>query len=156
MQHFSFSVWLTFFSKCAQGPLCCHKWQNTLIPCRSSVSCSVVSDSVIPWTTARQDPLSMGFSRQGYWSGLPCPSPNHFLWLNNIPLCIFVCAQSLSHVQLSAAPGTVAHQAPLSMEFSRQEYWGGFAISYSRGSSRPRDRTHISCISYTGRQVLYH
>ena len=26
----------------------------------------------------------------------------------------------------------------------------------SRGSSRPRDRTHISCISCTGRQVLYH
>ena len=25
------------------------------------------------WTAARQAPLSMGFSRQGYWSGLPCP-----------------------------------------------------------------------------------
>ena len=31
-------------------------------------------------------------------------------------------AQSLS---LFAAPWTVAHQAPLSMEFSRQEYWSG-------------------------------
>ena len=30
---------------------------------------------VIPWTVARQAPLSMGFSRQEYWSGLPCPSP---------------------------------------------------------------------------------
>ena len=29
----------------------------------------------------------------------------------------------LSHVQLFAAPRTVAHQTPLSMEFSRQEYW---------------------------------
>ena len=28
-----------------------------------------------PWTVARQAPLSMGFSRQKYWSGLPCPSP---------------------------------------------------------------------------------
>ena len=28
-----------------------------------------------PWTVALQDPLSMGFSRQEYWSGLPCPSP---------------------------------------------------------------------------------
>jgi len=27
-----------------------------------------------PWTVAHQAPLSMGFSRQGYWSGLPCPS----------------------------------------------------------------------------------
>ena len=31
----------------------------------------------------------------------------------------------LSHVQLFATPWTVAHQAPLSMEFSRQEYWSG-------------------------------
>ena len=28
-----------------------------------------------PWTTADQAPLSMGFSRQEYWSGLPFPSP---------------------------------------------------------------------------------
>ena len=28
-----------------------------------------------PWTVARQAPLSMGFSRQEYQSGLPCPSP---------------------------------------------------------------------------------
>ena len=28
-----------------------------------------------PWTVARQTPLSMGFSRQEYWSGLPFPSP---------------------------------------------------------------------------------
>ena len=28
-----------------------------------------------PWTAARQAPLSMGFSRQEYWSGLPCPPP---------------------------------------------------------------------------------
>ena len=28
-----------------------------------------------PWTVARQAPLSMGFSRQEYWSGLPLPSP---------------------------------------------------------------------------------
>ena len=29
-------------------------------------------------------------------------------------------------------------------------------ISYSRGSSQPRDRTHASCISYLGREVPYH
>ena len=28
-----------------------------------------------PWTVACQAPLSMGFSRQEYWSGLPCPPP---------------------------------------------------------------------------------
>ena len=30
---------------------------------------------MIPWTVALQAPLSMGFSRQEYWSGLPCPPP---------------------------------------------------------------------------------
>ena len=30
---------------------------------------------VAPWTVAYQAPLSMGFSRQEYWSALPCPSP---------------------------------------------------------------------------------
>ena len=35
-----------------------------------------------------------------------------------------MCA-SLSDVQLLATPWTVAHQAPLSMEFSRQEHWSG-------------------------------
>ena len=33
---------------------------------------------VTPWTVARQAPLSMGFSRQEYWSGLPCPPPGDF------------------------------------------------------------------------------
>ena len=35
-----------------------------------------MSDSfATPWTVARQAPLSMGFPRQEYWSGLPYPSP---------------------------------------------------------------------------------
>ena len=37
---------------------------------------SVMSDSVVtPWTIACQAPLSMGFPRQEYWSGLPFPFP---------------------------------------------------------------------------------
>ena len=31
--------------------------------------------SVTLWTVAHQAPLSMGFSGQEYWSGLPCPPP---------------------------------------------------------------------------------
>ena len=34
-----------------------------------------MSDSVTPWTVARQTPLPMGFSRQEYWSRLPFPPP---------------------------------------------------------------------------------
>ena len=37
-------------------------------------------------------------------------------------MCVF------SHVQLFADPWTVVHQAPLSMEFSKQEYWSGWPI----------------------------
>ena len=33
----------------------------------------------LPWTVAHQAPLSMGFSRQEYWSGLPCPPPGDLL-----------------------------------------------------------------------------
>ena len=36
--------------------------------------------------------------------------------------------KSLNHVRLFATPWTVAYQAPLSMGFSRQEYWSGLPI----------------------------
>ena len=36
---------------------------------------SVVSDSAMLWTVARQAPVSMGFSKQESWSGLPRPPP---------------------------------------------------------------------------------
>ena len=39
------------------------------------LSCSVMSDSATLWAVALQAPLSMGFSRQGYWSALPFPPP---------------------------------------------------------------------------------
>ena len=42
-------------------------------------------------------------------------------------VCKFMCmhAPSLSHFQLFATPRTVAHQAPLSIAFFRQEHWNG-------------------------------
>ena len=39
-----------------------------------------------------------------------------------------VITQSLSHVPLFVAPWTVAHQASLSVDFSRQEYWSGLPL----------------------------
>ena len=38
-------------------------------------ACPVMSDSATLWTIAHQAPLSMGFSRQEYWSWLPFPPP---------------------------------------------------------------------------------
>ena len=40
-------------------------------------------------------------------------------------MCVCAPAQALSHLQLFVTALTVAHQAPLSMEFYRQEYWSG-------------------------------
>ena len=52
-------------------------WYIYLSPYRYVHVCSVVSDSETPWTVARQDPLSMGFPRQEYWSGFSFPSPGN-------------------------------------------------------------------------------
>ena len=52
-------------------------------------------------------------------------------------VCVCVCAQLLSCVQLFATHGLVAHQAPLSMGFSRQEYWSG--LPFPPPGDLPRD-----------------
>ena len=46
---------------------------------RSNQSILKISSGTIPWTAARQAPLSMGSSRQEYWRGLPIPSPGSWL-----------------------------------------------------------------------------
>ena len=63
--------------------------------------------------------------------------------------------QSLSHLQWFAALWTVAHQAPLSMEFSRQEYWNGLrfpspGIFPTQGSNLglPHCRQILYCLSH--------
>ena len=47
------------------------------------------------------------------------------------------CSHSLSHVRLFATPWTVAHQAPLSMGLSRQEYWSGLPFPPPGDASNP-------------------
>ena len=68
-------------------------------------------------------------------------------------VCVCVCVQSLSCVQLLETPWTVAHQAPLSMGFLRQEYWSGLPFP-SPGD--PPNPGMSSCISCIGRWILYH
>ena len=110
------------------------------------VSHSVVFNSATLWTLARQVPLSMGFPRQEYWSGLSFPSPGDLpntgiearsLALQESPSeppgkslvkwhthnwnseLIFSSVQSLSCVQLFAIPWTTAYQASLSITKSQ-------------------------------------
>ena len=58
-----------------------------------------------------------------------------------------VKVKSLSHVQLLATPWTVAYQAPLSMRFSRQEYWSGFPLLHML-SPKIMTKPHIISLSH--------
>ena len=68
------------------------------------------------------------------------------LLLTELCVCVCVC-ESVSHVRLFATPWTVARQAPLSMEFSRQEYWSGLLLPSPGESSWPKCRTWVSCVA---------
>ena len=66
-----------------------------------------------------------------------------------------VCMLSrFSRVRLSANLWTVALQDSLFVGFSRQEYWSGLPCPSPGQSSRPRDRTPVSCISCTADQFF--
>ena len=71
----------------------------------------------------------------------------------DLGVCMLSC---FSPVQLFVTLWSIACQAPLSMGFSRQEYWSGIAMPSSGGSSRPRDGTRVSYVSCIGKRVLYH
>ena len=112
-------------------------------------------------TVACQAPLSMGFSRQGYWLLLlllsrfsrvrlcrrrqpsrlrhPWDSPgkNTGVGCHFLLQCMKVKVKSLSRVRLFATPGTVACQAPLSTGFSRQGYWSGWLFPSPRDLPNP-------------------
>ena len=73
------------------------------------------------------------------------------MWTRPLSLC---CENS--RVQLFMAPWTIVHQASLSMEFSRQEYWSGLPFPISEHLPDPEIEPSISCIFCTGRQIPYH
>ena len=63
-----------------------------------------------------------------------------------------VAAYSLCHVRLFATPWTVAHQAPLSMGFSRPESWSGWPFPSPGDLPDPGiEPSLLHC-----RQILYH
>ena len=62
------------------------KWKEKV----KSLSC--VQLLATPWTAAHQAPLSVGFSRQEYWSGLPLPSMTNLLLLLSRFSRVWLCA----------------------------------------------------------------
>ena len=55
----------------------------------------------------------------------------------SLPMWPWSEVKSLSRVRLFATPWTVTYQAPLSMEFSRQEYWSGLPFPSPEGIPNP-------------------
>ena len=87
------------------------------------------------WTVACQAPLSMGFSRQEYCTGLPCPPPG------NLPNpALLQCRWTFYHLSGQGSPKTPD--------------W--VAYPFSRGTSRPRNQTSVSCTagSWATREAL--
>ena len=81
-----------------------------------------------------------------------------YVYLVCLCVCMFLYVLSRSVVSDSATPWTVAHQTPLSMGFSRQEYWSGLPFPTPGDLLGPETEptSLVSCVSCTGRQILYH
>ena len=90
---------------------------------RSLLSCEVVSNSfATPWTVARPAPLSMGFSRQQHWRGLPFPSPGDLLDPGTEPLSPAwqVGSLPLSHL---GSPRRLLVMSKVTHEFNNVILW---------------------------------
>ena len=124
-------------------PLGLHCWL-TLSTTRVPTDLSFLSLSAHPLSFAirpePQPPLTLA---------QPCPLPaSIFLYYTEVcslPWWLAACVLShFSRIQFFVTLWTVAHEASVSMGFSRQEHeW--VAVPSFRGSSLPRDRTCISC-----------
>ena len=139
---------------------------------------SVMSDSLQSYGLQPTRLLCpQGFSRQEYWSGLPCPSPGDLpapgieptspmspTLADSLPPASpeKPCrqqsqCQSLSHVQLSETPWTISRQAPLSMAFSRQEYYSllqGIFLTQGSNWGLLHCRWILSCLSPQGSIIV--
>ena len=114
------------------------------------------------WTVACQAPLSMGFSRQEYWSRLPFSPPGDlsdpgsepaspegrffYCWATSkaIYIALVFCCAVFSHIWLFVNPWTTAHQARLSVGILQARILEWVSMPSSRGPSQPRDRTQVS------------
>ena len=132
-------------SFCQINP-CCSLDRLSPNPCcevmhmMSSFSCVQLFATLC--TIACQAPLSLGFPRQEYWSGLPFPPPGYLPDPGIQPASpalaggafpsehqgSLLLLSRFSRVRLSATPRTVAYQSPLSVGFSRQESWSGLPL----------------------------
>ena len=89
------------------------------------------------WTVAREAPLSMGFSRQECWSGLPFPSRGIFPTQGLTPISYVSCTGRLGSSPLEEPPGKIPPPVAHSSLFSLQHGEESMVITEQLGS--PRD-----------------
>ena len=92
--------------------------------CVCTLSCAWLFTT--PWTVARQAPLSMGFSRQENWSGLPFPPPGDLPSPGIEPVFSFISHADGDSLPLATPGKTVQSfkKLKVEMEFSVAETWG--------------------------------
>ena len=73
------------FPRFSHGPTCVCVCVCVCVHTRTHTRAQSCPTLVTPWTVAHNAPLSVGFSRQEYWSGLPFPSPGIFLTQGSYP-----------------------------------------------------------------------
>ena len=129
--------------------------ENVTFSCHHAVDLYPFCPSSSPLVTTALLSVSACLFLFIWFVHLFCCCSNFTTYKQNYTLFAFLqltCmrAQALSCVLLFRTPWTVARQAPLSVIFqARMLEW--VAIFSSRGSSRPRDRTWVFCISCIGR-----
>ena len=121
---------------------------------------------VTPWTVALQAPLSMGFSRQEYWSGLLCPSPADLpdpgieprfptLQADSVlfeppgkPLLFLILNFKMGlKVKVAWSCPTLWDPMDIVRGILQARVLECVAYLFSRRSSQPRDRTQVSHIA---------
>ena len=143
-------------------PSVTERWGFVCVAAKLLQSCPTLCD---PIDSSPPGSLSLGFSRQERWSGLPFPSPMHevksesevaqsCLTLSDPMDCsLLQCMKVKSESEVALSCLTLSDHMDWSLPGSsvhgifqaRVLEWG--AIAFSRESSQPRDQTRVSCIS---------
>ena len=107
--------------------------------------------SIFPNNRFFSNELALCIRRPKYWSFSFSISPSkEYSGLISFMLSHF------SHVRLFATPSDCSPPGSSIYGILQARILEWVAISFSKGSSQPRDRTHISFVSCIGRRVLYH
>ena len=127
----SFSVWCTFLAHCTDTVIATRgKKLTAWLDCSHDISCYILSNTKSMASTSK--------------NGINVSTHN------NLYLGGGLVAKSCPNL---VTLWTVARQAPLSMGFSRQEYWNGLLFPSPGDLSKTRDQTHFPCI---GKWILHH